>query len=67
MPIDMVVATTSEPAALGRMWRNMMRSGRAPSACAARVKSRALSDSVSARTSRATVVQPVSATMTTMR
>ena len=45
----------------------MMRSGRAPSALAARVKSRAFSDSVSARTRRATVVQPVSDTMKTMR
>ncbi len=45
----------------------MIRSGPAPCATAARTKSRSRTDSVAPRTSRATVVQPTSATIRKMR
>jgi hypothetical protein len=49
-------------ARFGRMWTAITRSGDAPRATAARTKSRALSESVAPRTSRATVVHPTNAT-----
>ncbi len=67
LPTDSVVATMIGETTLGRMCTAMMRHGPAPIERAAVTNSRARMRSASARTSRATVVQPNSATMTTMR
>ena len=66
-PTASAVATRIGEIVLGRTWNSITRQGGAPMATAARTKSRDLSDSVAARTSRATVVQLNSAVISTMR
>jgi hypothetical protein len=61
-----VAATRIGASVFGRMWRNMIRPVPAPWARAAAMKSRSFSDSVSARTRRATPIHPVSPMMTMM-
>src|SRR6185369_10917222 len=54
-----VIATSTGPIALGRMWRQMIRNALAPVDCDHMTNSRSLSARNSARTSRATPIQPV--------
>ena len=54
-----VIATSTGAIALGRMWRQMMRNALAPIDCDHRTNSRSRSDRNSARTRRATLIQPV--------
>ena len=67
LPIERVVATMIGETTFGRICVSKIRSVRAPIATAARTNSRRLIDSVSARTSRATVVHPTSETMNIIR
>ena len=54
-----VAATRIGASVLGRTWRKMIRASPAPCARAAATKSRSLRERVSARTRRATPIQPV--------
>ena len=60
-----VMATSTGPMALGSTWRKMIRGALAPTACDQITNSRSCRERNSARTRRATPIQPVSP-MTTM-